>query len=432
MALRTVRLGFAASSAAAMVAVFVACSSKDPLPPNSADLPPETFDGSFVPRDSGADAATEAGSDAGDGGVEVPKSCTNTIKDGKETDVDCGGVDCAKCIDGKRCVANTDCRGGSCVNQACVTASCTDSVTNGDESDIDCGGSTCSRCTTGKKCAGNGDCQSNSCVNQACACPSGMAIVTKASGGAYCIDQAEVTKGQYNKFLTANQPVEDQVAVCKSANATFVPRGAWPPATTPSGLAHSNGLPVHYVDWCDAFAYCRWANKQLCGQINGGSIFPDAGTDSRVNAWYNACSAQGVQAWPYSTSFDPTKCNGDGGSPQLNATYGTGGANQDDDIYRVNDSDTAGNLGQYVNIGCQGGSTGVYQMSGNVQEWEDSCDSPNDTDTSCRLRGGSYKANNTKTELSCTTIHTLPRVPGAAGDPATDPLKDVGFRCCLY
>ena len=423
MASRTLRMALVGTTALATITVFVACSSKDALPPTSADLPPEAVDAALTPRDAATEAGQEAGADGG--AVEVPKSCTNTIKDGKETDVDCGGVDCAKCIDGKRCVASTDCRGGSCVNNACVTAACTDNVTNGDESDIDCGGSTCSRCTTGKKCSGNADCLSNSCVNQACACPSGMAIVAKASGGAYCIDQ-----GQYNKFLTANQPVEDQIAVCKAANPTFVPRGAWPPATTPSGLAHSNGLPVHYVDWCDGYAYCRWANKQLCGQINGGAIGADAGTDARVSAWYNACSAQGTRAWPYSTSFDQLKCNGNGGEP--GASYGSGGANQDDNIYRVNDSDTAGNLGQYVNTGCQGGSVGVYQMSGNVQEWEDSCDAPGDTNTSCKLRGGSYKAANNPDELGCATVHALQRVPGAAPDPATDPLKDVGFRCCLY
>ena len=30
-----------------------------------------------------------------------------------------------------------------------------------------------------------------------------MTIISLAAGGAYCIDQSEVSKGQYNKFITA-------------------------------------------------------------------------------------------------------------------------------------------------------------------------------------------------------------------------------------
>lgn len=196
MSSRSLRLGFAATASTAFIAILIACSSKDPLPPPYEDPTNQLSDA--APR---RDAATDGGkgTDGGDGGIEYPKSCSNTIRDSKETDVDCGGNECPKCIDGKVCVADTDCAGGSCVNKQCVTPACTDGVTNGGESDVDCGGSTCARCTTGKKCGSGADCLSGTCVNQACGCPAGMAIVPKASGGAYCIDSAEVTKGQYNR-----------------------------------------------------------------------------------------------------------------------------------------------------------------------------------------------------------------------------------------
>src|SRR6185295_9164847 len=51
--------------------------------------------------------------------------------------------------------------------QGNATGTCADGVKNGTggaaETDIDCGGNTCRKCITGKKCAANGDCVSNSC-----------------------------------------------------------------------------------------------------------------------------------------------------------------------------------------------------------------------------------------------------------------------------
>jgi formylglycine-generating enzyme required for sulfatase activity len=264
-----------------------------------------------------------------------------------------------------------------------------------------------------------------------------MASVSKTGGGAYCIDVVETTKGQYNKFITANVPVPDQIAICKPpANPTFVPRGAWPPATSPpttSGLAYNLSLPVHYVDWCDAFAYCKWANKQLCGEINGGTVAPASANDKTKSAWYNACSAQGDNAWPYGTVFDGAKCNTGGGDAGTIAdpadVFGFGGANQDDGLYGVVVSDVAGNFTSVLHDSCQGGSVGVYQMSGNAAEWEDSCDDADAGATNCRLRGGSYRAQGNSDAVRCTATRVEARLPAVA-DP--DPLKDVGFRCCLY
>jgi hypothetical protein len=54
------------------------------------------------------------------GGCE-PSTCVDGMKDGMETDVDCGGGACPACASGKMCVANTDCAGGTClVNDVCM------------------------------------------------------------------------------------------------------------------------------------------------------------------------------------------------------------------------------------------------------------------------------------------------------------------------
>jgi hypothetical protein len=49
----------------------------------------------------------------------VAASCMNGMKDGSETDIDCGGPTCNKCADLKKCVAGTDCVNGSCIDGVC-------------------------------------------------------------------------------------------------------------------------------------------------------------------------------------------------------------------------------------------------------------------------------------------------------------------------
>ncbi len=44
----------------------------------------------------------------------IKNSCSNLIKDGDESDVDCGGGKCDKCYDGKNCKANSDCISSYC------------------------------------------------------------------------------------------------------------------------------------------------------------------------------------------------------------------------------------------------------------------------------------------------------------------------------
>src|SRR5262245_7463096 len=53
-----------------------------------------------------------------------------------------------------------------------VPSSCVDGVKNGSESDVDCGGDACSPCGLAAKCGGHGDCESGYCAGGACAAPS--------------------------------------------------------------------------------------------------------------------------------------------------------------------------------------------------------------------------------------------------------------------
>jgi hypothetical protein len=51
-------------------------------------------------------------------------SCYNGIKDGDETDIDCGGNHCPACTQGKVCKALGDCAGIPCVDGFCCETQC--------------------------------------------------------------------------------------------------------------------------------------------------------------------------------------------------------------------------------------------------------------------------------------------------------------------
>jgi hypothetical protein len=96
-------------------------------------------------------------------------TCDDGAANGAETDVDCGGPDCAPCGLSAACVDDVDCVSGSCDtggSDTCVQAgapTCDDGATNGDETDQDCGGPTCAPCAVSLACVLGSDCTSGVC-----------------------------------------------------------------------------------------------------------------------------------------------------------------------------------------------------------------------------------------------------------------------------
>ena len=170
-----------------------------------------------------------------DGPGTVTPTCSDGIKNGAETDVDCGGGTCGKCTNQKACTASTDCSGGLCTNKICETApTCVDAKKNGAETDVDCGGGTCGKCIDQKACLAPTDCQSGICSTQVCTAPSCTDLVKNGSetdvdcgGGCKpcgpslaCMVSADCSTGlckqascQYaancKEFLTANPTLPD-------------------------------------------------------------------------------------------------------------------------------------------------------------------------------------------------------------------------------
>ncbi len=207
--------------------------------------------------------------------------------------------------------------------------------------------------------------------------------------GGYCIDSTEVTNAQYAAFVAAAVSTGGQDAWC-TWNTTFTPSGGWP------GTG-KDGYPVAYVDWCDAYAFCKWAGKRLCGKIGGGANAFGDYANPTASQWYASCSAGGTRTYPYGSAYQGTTCNGADypGSASISAGSATG---------------------------CEGGYPGIFDLSGNVWEWEDSCKGTTGNGDYCRLRGGSFLNVDVAPFLACGS-----NMPDYY---RSNQYGHVGFRCC--
>ena len=115
-----------------------------------------------------------------EGGDTTPTqtaTCSDGVKNGSETGLDCGGSDCNQCAVGGGCQTNANCLSGYCKGNFCAEAKCTDGEKNGVETDVDCGGD-CGACGPGQACikaddCGTGVCESNLCLEPQALCQAG-------------------------------------------------------------------------------------------------------------------------------------------------------------------------------------------------------------------------------------------------------------------
>ncbi|MDY0063074.1 MAG: hypothetical protein RBU45_24925 [Myxococcota bacterium] len=88
------------------------------------------------------------------GGLCRVPTCNDGVQNGTETGEDCGGpcLPAKKCADLLGCQTGADCQSGVCTEFICLVPSCDDEVKNGSETDIDCGGP-CAPCGDGEGCS---------------------------------------------------------------------------------------------------------------------------------------------------------------------------------------------------------------------------------------------------------------------------------------
>ncbi len=213
----------------------------------------------------------------------------------------------------------------------------------------------------------------------------GASLVKITSGDRpFCIDSTEATNAEYAQFLASGFTLNaDKIPDGCADDTDHTPSDHWPPAPG------YDDFPVQYVDWCQASAYCAWTGKRLCGAIDGGPLAATNFTNAKVSQWLCACSDHGATTYPYGNDFDANACAGS-------------------DLSIV-----------ASHPACVGSVSGLYDMSGNVWEWTDTCASSDPT-AFCDAMGGAFDS--VAADFPCAGERNWTRTASSA---------NIGFRCCL-
>jgi len=224
-----------------------------------------------------------------------------------------------------------------------------------------------------------------SCVDGQCVVrgPTMILVERLPASDSFYIDSTEVTDRQYLEFVAAtNGELGCQPSEC-AWNTTYAP--------APGEVTTVSDLPMHYVDWCDARAYCAWAGKRLCGRIGGG-VLPDTSADDYdLSEWLAACGGPNYFWHPsLDASGEPAVACNDWGSSRLKA-----------------------------GSTCEGSYPGLFDLEGNVSEWIDSCTGSAGAADLCEALGGNAISDTPGD--SCGVHHPTRR---------DSRYSLYGFRCC--
>lgn len=213
------------------------------------------------------------------------------------------------------------------------------------------------------------------------ACPTGVMI---GVDGQYTIDATEVTRAAYEAWLDTNpHPGEGNVVPeCAVATSYYPEQECLADEALCSGDCPQH--PQVCVLQCAALAYCAWAGKHLCRGI-GDVFLPHSPPVTLDSEWYRACAGAAENAYPYGETHEAGRCND---KDMMSAPVGS-------------------------SLMCEGNPLGLFDMTGNAAEWDDSCEG-----TICWARGGHYKSNGNG---RCDDFYNLDRA---------EVYPTVGFRCC--
>jgi len=232
--------------------------------------------------------------------------------------------------------------------------------------------------------------------------PGPRMVQLTTSKGTFCVDTTEVSNAQYAEFSAAAvRPA--MPAYCKFKTGYSVE----------NPLSSAKSLPVVNVDWCDAYQYCAWAGKRLCGGMAGGHVVRSGTTIAEYVAdsqWTLVCQNNVPTTYSTGNTFP----GGDAGVCNI--------TNNGGEVWSV----TSGSE-------CKGAATPfdqVVNLTGNAGEWEDNCtnfdeslDAGATSSVVCFVRGGTPSTCCVNDfDYKCTAANIIT----ARGSR----LPKVGFRCC--
>lgn len=244
--------------------------------------------------------------------------CFNGSKGTAETDVDCGGVCAAKCAQGLKCLAGSDCTTGYCVDGVCCNSACSGtcqactaaltgqttgtcaSVTDGTDPGSECPTEAASTCGT------TGVCQGGACAYHASSTQCGAASCSGSvqTAASYCSGSGTCVAGSQTSCpapyvcgpSTTCQSCSDGA---KNGNEWGVDCGAAGCPGCPNGTACTSSTQCASGQCIDGYC-CNTSCGSLCMACN-------------VSGNHGTCSPVPFGQDPLSECAGQKTCNGSGG-----------------------------------------------------------------------------------------------------------------------
>jgi FG-GAP-like repeat/FG-GAP repeat len=184
--------------------------------------------------------------------------CTDQIRNGDETDIDCGGGACGPCAIGDSCRSDGDCEDSTCPGGTCTPLPCVNGVRDNGETDVDCGGGTCRPCAGGRTCVAATDCFNQMCAGtcfELATVSFGDAVSYASGNKAYALF-ADDLDGDGSIDLAAANELDSTISVFLNngsgafqRQATPFPTGDYPTGGTIADFNRDGDLDVVTADY---------------------------------------------------------------------------------------------------------------------------------------------------------------------------------------